>query len=161
MNTNHHQGYDNYRIAVIYVSCLNPTDPALTLFLLQSPLSNLYRDFITLYEHQSMNKPISTPNTPTHPYAIVSSSSALLTRSNSTNTKLPHHSFSPSTLPQLTSPSTPHRDDYRSHRYTKSLTSVDPRSLPPPPRSVLDDSESDTTSGSESYPNQPVSTIPY
>jgi len=66
----------------------------------------------------------------------VTTSTALLTRSNSTNKKLPQHSYSPSPLPQFSSPNS-NRHDYRGHRHTRSLTSLPSPvpALPAPPSS--------------------------
>ncbi|KZS88062.1 hypothetical protein SISNIDRAFT_490416 [Sistotremastrum niveocremeum HHB9708] len=81
----------------------------------------------------------------THAYAIVTTSTALLTRSNSTNVKLPQHHYTPISPGKERHPPIPRRTDYyrrSAHRHTKSLSSVyrAPPSLPPPPPSPLTES---------------------
>lgn len=97
----------------------------------------------------STTHPTRPRSNSTHAYAIVTTSSSLLTRSNSTNVKLPQHSYTP--ISQTASangpPTVPRRNDYyrrRGHRPTKSMGSVyrAPPSLPPPPPSPLTESAS-------------------
>lgn len=71
-----------------------------------------------------------------HPYAIQTSSTAILSRSNSTSAHAsvgPHHyiPMSPSPTSPNHSPTKVHRPSR--HRYSRSLTSDQPPSLPPPP----------------------------
>ena len=71
-----------------------------------------------------------------HPYAIQTSSTAILSRSNSTSAHAsvgPHHY-----IPMSPSPTSPQHSPTKlnrpaRHRYSRSLTSDQPPSLPPPP----------------------------
>lgn len=77
------------------------------------------------------------PNT--HPYAIQTSSTAILSRSNSTSAHAsvgPHHY-----IPESPSPTSPQHSPTKlnrpnRHRYSRSLTSDQPPPLPPPPGAV-------------------------
>ncbi|KAF8149095.1 hypothetical protein B0H34DRAFT_811661 [Crassisporium funariophilum] len=71
-----------------------------------------------------------------HPYAIKTTSTALLSRSNSTSSphSSAHHYVPTSPSPTHTSPTKPHRPHRPSrHRYSRSLTGEGPRPLPAPP----------------------------
>jgi hypothetical protein len=84
----------------------------------------------TAYPFPSSGSPTKENN---HPYAIKTTSTGILTRSNSSSmTSNTSHSYSP-----LTSPSAPRytrskpADEHRPHRHTKSLSS-NPLHIPPP-----------------------------
>ena len=89
-----------------------------------------------------------------HPYAIKTSSTAILSRSNSTSAHAsvgPHHYIpsSPSTTSPQHSPAKQHRPSR--HRYSRSLTSDLPPALPPPPGASPSASPNQTQfSGSDS-----------
>ncbi|KAF5393400.1 hypothetical protein D9757_000696 [Collybiopsis confluens] len=72
-----------------------------------------------------------------HPYKIVTTSTALLSRSNSsTKNHSSHHHYVPQT-PTSTSPTRKHSDSHHRHRYSSSLSSDNlPRPLPVPPSSA-------------------------
>jgi len=111
----------------------------------------------------SASAPSSTPSSPafqfptilprkeqpnTHPYAIKTSSTAILSRSNSTSNHAsagPHHyvPMSPSPTSPHNSPTKMHRSSR--HRYSRSLTSDLPPPLPGPPGAVSNHSEEDNT----------------
>jgi len=77
-----------------------------------------------------------TPNA--HPYAIKTTSTALLSRSNSSSSHASAHHYvptSPSPTSAQHSPTKHHRPSR--HRYSRSLTSDAPLPLPPPPNSNI------------------------
>jgi len=95
------------------------------------------------------------PNT--HPYAIKTSSTAILSRSNSTSSHAsvgPHH-YVPTSPSPTSLQHSPTKLRQSRHRYSRSLTSDLPPALPPPPPVVspssspvqtqLDDDEDDDT----------------
>ena len=83
-----------------------------------------------------------------HPYAIQTSSTAILSRSNSTSTHAsvgPHHY-----IPMSPSPTSPQHSPTKlnrpsRHRYSRSLTSDQPPPLPPPPGAASNHEEDNDT----------------
>jgi len=113
--------------------------------------------FSSMSSTTSASAPSSTPSSPAfhfptilprkeqpnaHPYAIQTSSTAILSRSNSTSNHAsvgPHHyiPMSPSPTSPNNSPTKMHRPTR--HRYSRSLTSDQPPPLPRPPGAVDED----------------------